>query len=279
MNRCQSTRLFISALLLSLLFASASFAVPATFFGEDVGLGEFTRLPAWPNSAGAEALFLSNLLGSVGTETFEGFADQTPAPLPVNFVGSGVVATLTGNGFVNQVLDPNTFAGRYPVSGDQYWESSDMFSIQFSEPVAAFGFYGIDIGDFSGQVILTLQNGGTLDLVIPNTVNGPGGSVLYFGFVDTEQSYTGVVLGNTAPGVDFFGFDDLTVATGAEILTGACCLEGFECVILSAGECAQVGNGIDDSQYMGDGTDCVDTCLGVVAVEDATWGSVKSLYR
>jgi hypothetical protein len=185
MTRSRTIQVFISTLILSLLLTTVSFAVPATFFGEDLGLGENIPLPTWPLAAGAEAVFLSNLIGGVGTEDFEGFANGTPAPLPVTF----------------------------------------------------------------------------------------------FGFVDTEQSYTGITLGNTAPGVDYFGFDDMTVATGAEILTGACCLEGFQCVILSSGECVQVGNGIDDSLYMGDGTDCVETCDNVVSVENATWGAVKSLYR
>ncbi len=44
------------------------------FFGEDLGLGEATRLPATPNSDAARASFLSELSG-VGIEDFE---DQTP---------------------------------------------------------------------------------------------------------------------------------------------------------------------------------------------------------
>ena len=48
---------------------------------------------------------------------------------------------------------------------------------------------GVDIGDFSGQVILQLQNGGVTNLVIPNTINGPGGSVLFFGFYDTVADF------------------------------------------------------------------------------------------
>jgi hypothetical protein len=277
-------RNMISSILLSLIltacFAGAAFAVPATFFGEDLGLGETTPLPFWPLSANAESAFLGNLIGSIGTETFESTAAGTVAPLPVTFTGSGVVATLSGDGFVANVTPGTTNGvGRYAISGSQYWDSSSDFSIQFSEPVAAFGFYGVDIGDFNGQVTLTLESGGTVDLVIPNTTNGLGGSVIFFGFVDTEQSYTAITLGNTAPGVDFFGFDNMTIATGAEVLVGACCLEAFQCMVVSSGECSQVGNGIDDSFYMGGGTDCVGTCDNVVAIEESSWGSLKSLYR
>jgi len=280
MTFCKFIQAFFTSLFLCLFLASFAFAVPTTFFGEDEGIGELTPLPSWPNAAAAEANFLTNLIGGIGTEDFEGFAEGTLAPLPVVFSGSGVTATLNGNGFIATVPPGQTnLVGRYPTSGVNFWDSNNDFSIQFSEPVAAFGFYGIDIGDFDGQVTLSLVGGGVIELVIPHTVLGPGGSVLFFGFIDTDQSYTGITMGNTAPGVDFFAFDDMTVGTAAEVLTGACCLEAFECIVLSAGECAQYGNGIDDSFYMGDGTDCATTVCEVVPVEDTTWGSVKSIFR
>jgi hypothetical protein len=280
MTCCKIFQAFFTSLCLCLFLASFAFAVPSTFFGEDEGLGEAIPLPSWPNAAAAEANFLTNLVGGIGTEDFEGFLPGTMAPLPVVFPGSGVTATLNGNGIVASVPEGTTNGvGRYPVSGVNFWDSNDAFSITFSEPVAAFGFYGIDIGDFDGQVTLTLEGGGSIELVIPHTILGLGGSVLFFGFVDTEQSYTSITMGNTAPTIDFFAFDDMTVGTSAEVLTGACCLEAFECIVLSAGECAQYGNGIDDSFYMGDGTDCATTACSVVPVEDTTWGSVKSLYR
>ena len=56
--------------------------------------------------------------------------------------------------------------------------------IDFDTAVAAFGFYGVDIGDFSGQVTVTTVNGGTNVYNVGNTVNGPGGSVLFWGVID-----------------------------------------------------------------------------------------------
>ncbi|MDP2962769.1 MAG: hypothetical protein Q8N54_08415, partial [Sulfurimicrobium sp.] len=80
----------ISALIgasLSLVAASA-YATHTVYFGEDLGLGEGTRLLSHPNADAARASFFSNLVG-VGTETLEGFATNTVAPLAVNFPGFG----------------------------------------------------------------------------------------------------------------------------------------------------------------------------------------------
>ena len=203
--------LFALATALFVAAPAAALAVPVTFFGEDLGLGEGTRLPAHPNADAARASFFSNLIG-VGTENFEGFAAGSGAPLALTFPGAGT-ATLNGSGYVANIPSGTNGVGRYPISGDQYWEGTDAFSIAFSAPIAAFGFYGVDIGDFSGQVTLDLLNGGVTNLVIPNTVGGSGGSVLYFGFYDTAQQYTGVAFGNTAAGTDYFGFDDMTIGS------------------------------------------------------------------
>ncbi len=82
-------------------------------------------------------------------------------------------------------------------------------------PVAAFGFYGVDIGDFGGQVTLSTVSGSPHVVTIPNTINGPGGGVLYFGFYTTDASeqFTALNFGNTAAGTDFFGFDDFSIGT------------------------------------------------------------------
>ena len=141
------------------LWVTLSFAIPIEFFGEDAGEGENTRLASHHESDAARDEFLSNLIG-VGTEDFEGFGDGTPAPLTVNF-GSAGNARLTGSGKVKKLTDPATDAGRYPISGDNYWDAgTESFSIEFLNPISAFGFYGTDIRDgwFQGQVTLTYSN-------------------------------------------------------------------------------------------------------------------------
>lgn len=185
------------------------------YFGEDLGKGETVRLATTPNADAARNRFLSNLVG-VGTETFDSYANQTKAPLSINF-GSAGTATLQGNGYINQVPKGTNGAGRYPTSGKNYWEASDQFGISFSKPVAAFGFYGVDIGDFEGQLKLTLLNTLTnfqQTVTVPHTMKGEGGGVLYFGLIAApNELFNQIIFGNTAQGVDYFAFDDMTIGS------------------------------------------------------------------
>jgi hypothetical protein len=189
-------------------------AAAITFFGADAGHGEGTRRASHPNADAARASFFANLVG-VGTEDFEGF---TNGAVGVGTSFGAVTATLTGGSVANVPTGTNG-AGRYPVSGNQYWESSSAMTLVFTAPVAAFGFYGIDIGDFDGQVTLTTVSGSPLVVNIGNAVSVTGGGVLYFGFYvdDPTQQFTAITFGNTAAGTDFFGFDDFSIGTLSQV--------------------------------------------------------------
>ena len=204
-----STTLILVAVLATL--PATSHAVFFDFFGEDLGLGENMRLLTHVNSDAARTAFLSNLTG-VGTETFESYADGTGGPLGISFPGAGT-ATISGNGSIDTVVAGTNGFGRYPVSGTNYWESNTTFRIDFSVSIAAFGFYGVDVGDFTGQIRLIATNGHTVDYIIPNSTNVDGGGVMYYGFYDTENVYDSIEFSNTAMGVDVFGFDDFTIGT------------------------------------------------------------------
>jgi len=196
-------------------------AAASVFFGEDSGLGENIKLPSWPNANAAKADFLSNLSG-VGTEDFEGFSYGETSPLACDFGAAGT-ATLQGDGYVDYVPDGvSNGVGRYPISGNQYWETTTDFYIEFSQPVAAFGFYGTDIGDFNGQVTIELVNGGSRNFTVNNTVNGPGGSVLFWGIIEDDPNllFTRVNFGNTAAGEDYFGFDDFSIGSYEQVTGG-----------------------------------------------------------
>jgi hypothetical protein len=221
---------------LALAFAGSANAALVTFFGEDLNPG--LTVPAGGNAENARNAFLSNLVG-VGTETFEGFALGTGTPLAISFPGSvgAITATISGNGLVENNAGGagsggNAF-GRFNTTpgGSQYWEASSVFTIAFSAPISAFGFYATDIGDFNGQVTLQASNGVVTNLVIPNTVLGPDGSLLFYGFIDTVNSYTSIVFGNTAAGVDFFGFDDMIIGDRQQVRTP----EPFTGALLGAG--------------------------------------------
>lgn len=189
-------------------------AAPTIFFGEDFGLGETTPLTEWPNATSAEAAFLSSLSG-VGTENFESYSSGTGAPLDLTFPGAGL-ATLSGSGSIASVpVGSTNGVGRYATSGTSYWDAANVFSITFTEEIAAFGFYGTDIGDFNGQVTVTTDNGDVFN--IGNSVNIAGGSVLFWGIIDVENPFTSLTFGNTSGGTDIFGFDDMTIGTVEQV--------------------------------------------------------------
>ena len=181
-------------------------AAPITFFGEDVNAGG--SLPI-PNSAAAQTQFLTQIVGAQ-VETFESFAGGT------SLTGAGIVvnfgpdtATMQGTDSLTEIRDVNGI-GRFAVSGTNYVNCAlgDTCTLTFSTPQAAFGFFGTDIGDFSGQLTLRLDG---VDLInVPHTVNAPDGSGLYFGIIDTANLFTTIEFLNSGSG-DSFGFDSFTI--------------------------------------------------------------------
>ena len=138
------------------------------FFGEDIGgcgTGNFT------NATSARDKFFSFLDPEIFTETFEGVTGSAPKDLAF---GGNLNASLTrgaifvGSGF-----------GRCPISGTKYWETDVGMTLLFTTPVAAFGFFGTDFGDFGGSMnITTVGDNGTVrkDYTIGHTI-GSGGSI------------------------------------------------------------------------------------------------------
>jgi len=205
-------------------------ASPVTFLGVDVGLGETTRLASHPKADAARDAFVSYLLPGTAVETFE----TTPPTVPPVFSDrsialgfAGMDAVLQGRGLVMDSAAPSTDnpvngipSGVYPISGQRAWLSSDDFVVSFGLPQVAFGFYGVDIGDFDGQLVLDLvhEDGSITQLQASSGVRTAGGSVQYFGVLSLDRPFTAVRFGNTAPvGYDGFVFDDLTIGTRAQL--------------------------------------------------------------
>lgn len=233
-------------LLAPLLLAAAAFfagsaqAAYTTFFGEDPSNSDLNPLLETPNSDKARGSFLSKLI-NVGTETFEGKDPVASDSLTLVFPGSTVTATLTGvNGGVTKVPTGTTDKGRYSVpssSTTNFWnasavpgaENSDStFTIAFDSAIAAFGFYGVDIGDFGGQLELLLfgKDGQQVGppLTVPNKIGSGGsttGSVLYFGLIaqDPSDLFTSIRFRMTATtaDTDVFAFDNFTIAEPTQI--------------------------------------------------------------
>jgi len=145
--------------------------------------------------------------------------------------GSGVVAAVPAG----QQTDGN---GRYSVpspSTVKYWDvaagavgAPSTFTVDFGQqPIAAFGFYGVDIGDFGGQLQLVLLLEGEVEaatLTVPNNQGSGGsndGSVLFYGFIadGATDQITSIrfQMTNFDGDEDFFAFDNFVIAELAQV--------------------------------------------------------------
>ena len=245
------TRLALAALLVMGGQAASAYT---TYFGEDPNGTEGLPLDSTPNAAAAEQAFLKPLLtGGVGTETFEGLATGAPPPagLALSFPGTGCVtcltATLKSVGSVNagQVasVEPGSTDGfgRYSVAsvtnpaagaGSKFWyaevsaDKSADFTVTFNQDIAAFGFYGIDVGDFNGLLSIELldKDGNpvkTLDVgnLATDNLGDAAGSVLFFGFIaqSTTELFRSIHFVTSGTQVDAFGFDNFTIADACQL--------------------------------------------------------------
>jgi hypothetical protein len=189
-------------------FSTAVSAAPLIFFGEDPNANG--SLPV-PNSVAAQASFLSHLVG-VHTEDFSGIAVGTQFPFNITFGLDS--ATLSGTNNVGNTGVQNTpIAGRFAIAGSNYLNvgTADAlsFTLTFSAPQAAFGFFATDIGDFMGQLTLTFDGGAPID--VPHTINAPDGAALFWGIIDVDNPFTTVQFSNTVGAADAFGFDVFTI--------------------------------------------------------------------
>lgn len=182
-----------------------------TFFGEDMGLGANTALASTPNSDGARSQFISRLTG-FDLEDFEGFNDGDSAPQGIDFATVGN-AVIDGDGKVQSVPSGTNGSGLYPISGDNYWKADTNLTIDFANPISAFGFYGIDASDFDGKLTIRFVSGASTIVNVNNSMSAPEGSALFYGFINTEDAFSRIEFGTTnAHDNDYFAIDDLHVA-------------------------------------------------------------------
>lgn len=198
------------------LLSGTANAAPVIYFGENLTPGgTVTGVPVT-----ARASFLAALSGGVGTEDFEGFSLGDPAPLALSFPGStgSITATLTGAG-----TDIHTGgSGRFPTSGNNYVETpgGGDFVIDFGSSIAAFGFYGTDLGDIGNDLVITLTDTNNVDTSFTVDVAGtPNGGLIFWGFTDTTTEYDRITFTNTPGTGDVFGFDDMTIGDLQQVIT------------------------------------------------------------
>ncbi len=182
-----------------------------TFFDRDMHTSDTTRLAVLPNSLAAFNLF-SSLLDSTAMDTLETIPANTSNPT-LTF-GGAATATVTG-GVVRTVPAGQTDGeGRYPLSGSRYMNANQgAMLIEFTEPQQAFGFFGIDIGDFGGRLLIHQIDGAMKEYVIdPVSQQGQAsGSVLFWGLIDADAPFTSIEIRNNTGVEDVFAFDNLVV--------------------------------------------------------------------
>eukprot|EP00968_Pinguiococcus_pyrenoidosus_P007272 scaffold482_cov247-Pinguiococcus_pyrenoidosus.AAC.21 len=221
----------LAEMLSRTLFLAVAVAVahadPMTFFAEDIndagdgGVNEVPPLTEAPLADAARDEFLS-FITDPDTEGFEAFEEDEETPLTIEFScgdGQSVNATITGVGRVESQIKN----GQYPISGLKYFRTrSESFEVEFTEPIAAFGFYGVDIGDVQGQLTITFITGSTLSglssiVTVDHVVDGNSGSVIYFGIIDTENPFQRLTFANSEGGRDVFAFDEFTIACPQQV--------------------------------------------------------------
>lgn len=208
----------ICGTVLALALSGAANAAPIVYFGENQSPG--ASVSGAPLTA--RNSFFAQLTGN-STENFEGFTVEAQ-PTSLSFTGSA--GTISANFAPSSGIICATGAscdgfGRFATSGSKWFDVSSAFSATFSTPIAAFGFYGTDIGDINGQLTVELiRNGGPSSfLTVDNTARANNGSLLFWGVIDKNNPFDAIRFGNTASGSDFFGFDDMTIGD-VEQVTG-----------------------------------------------------------
>ncbi|MCP1677189.1 hypothetical protein J2T57_004366 [Natronocella acetinitrilica] len=193
-------------------------AAPMVFFGEDQDANQ--TVPADSEAVDAQEGFLDNLEG-VRVEDFADVDEGEVFPIDIDF--DGISATLDGTSDVgNTGVTSNNISGRFPVVGDKYLNvgTSDAagFELEFSEPQVAFGFFATDVGDFDGNLELTLD--GERNYVVDNTIGSfMTGALLFWGIVDEENPFQTVSFENSDEDWrDAFGFDGFTIGSEAQLV-------------------------------------------------------------
>jgi len=218
-------RLSLMLFAVAPLLAAGSANAYQIFSGIDNNGNPIAQVSA-TNTLAAQSTFLSNLIG-VGTENFELKSVGEIAPLTLNF-GATSTATLSGAGSIDSNPEGGTNgAGRYSMpGGTKFWGvaagPTGNFDIQFSQSMAAFGFIGIDIGDFSGTLQIQLFDARDNQVGLQNVpvadIRYADGSVLYYGLIaqNAAEEFSKVRFLTTS-GADTFAFDNMTIGTKDQV--------------------------------------------------------------
>jgi hypothetical protein len=195
------------ALLLGTTHVSPAQATFIEYFGaNNAPGGTLSGAPLTQHNAFVTAL------GGVAVDDLEDTTGLGSAadPYALSFPGATVTATLSTS--ANTELRTSATGGLFPTSGSNYIYVQNAFTITFSVPVSAFGFYVTDAGDGGADLTITLANGGPVVRSLDTSIYG-NGSLLFWGFTDDMNAYSSIEIAYSSN--DGIGYDDFTVANAA----------------------------------------------------------------
>lgn len=210
----------IGSFALALLASINAHAIPVVFTGVDSGLAP----PVDPvNSLAQSNAFLSTLAVSpvadqFGTQDFEKVtAPPTGQDLSVTIGGTSATLKSTSGALASSPQGPE--GQRYSVpGGTAFWNvfGGSTFEVSFDREVSAFSFWGTDIGDIGGSLVMLLLNdqGDSVARIAVPTGDANPGNVLFWGYIaGNETEFFKTVQFVTSDPNEQFGFDTFTVAT------------------------------------------------------------------
>lgn len=190
--------------------------------------------PSDPPLASRNAMLA--LLSVSGSETFEGFANLTGLDgLVISANGNSATLSCDLDASLNYVFDspldglyntvPFPGGSKYALFEDNNGGGSPSvqgLKFTFAAPLAAWGLYFTDQGDFNGFVTLEIHEQGGASTFYPAAYSAPGptqGGLNFFGFVDTRP---GIVYDYCALHID--AIEDLVAVDGVILATKGQCL-------------------------------------------------------
>ncbi len=221
-----------------LVNSGTAHAVTFNGYDENTTSVPLTALTA-PESQKAFNDFSSRLNSTtLVTESFESFPTTKPID-GLSTVISGTTANFSykkksdgssGTGTVQKATASGankgfTNSGTYPTDGVQgiSINSDSTLSISFSNPLAAFGYFGTDLGDNGNVLTMNFYRQGILisTYPIPVNVNSFNSSEYFFGFIaDNPSQYFDRVdfVSSIASNGDAIGIDQIKIGTSAQVV-------------------------------------------------------------
>ncbi len=223
-NNAMKTR--TSIILLSLVASTTILrADPQIYFGEDISPWPVTGLNNVPKPTNlihtyqAASQFYVRLPG-VYTETFESYSKGFR---PTTLAFGTNIATLTGNYSPIFSYDSTNGAvyGGFAFSGTNVigldGTSGQFFTLTFSAPQGAFGFFGCDVEVNVLRLTLVYPDGRRRDIPVPVTTPQGSGGAFFFGVIDQTDPFTSIQFNNIGGRDDGFVFDDMTIAAPEQV--------------------------------------------------------------